>query len=516
MTLTASRRADNGWTRALVIVSVAALVRLLFATIIPIFPDEAYYWLWSRHLAPGYFDHPPVVALLIRLGGVLFAPLSLDASALAVRLGPILAGWIAAVATVGAANRLGGSAAAVRASIIISVMPLAAAGLVLATPDAGVLAATAVALYCLVRALQCEVGSTDSLGWWVATGIALGVAFASKYTSIFLPLAVVIAVLIRGDLRVRLRESGPYVACVIAALVFLPVLLWNARYDWISFVFQLRHGLSAPQGSALVAAWKHEGDFFGGQAALASPILFIMMGLVVARSLRANAASISFVLGVVALISFGFFIYSGVRQRVEPNWPAPAYIPAIVLLSTATLSPRNEKWLRGGVWLAAVMSGLIYVQALIPILPLKPAKDPIARAFGWRELATATDSTANVARAETNRRTWLGGDRYQEASELAFHVRGHPTTFATNLAGRVNQFDLWPGFPLQATTGDNLILVVDDTDEPHGAVRALQPFFTDVRKGALVTLKRGTGEIGTRRIWELRGYRGGWPSPPAR
>jgi len=514
VSLAASRRAHDGWTRALLIVSIAAAVRLLFATSIPVFPDEAYYWLWSRNLAAGYFDHPPVVALLIRLGGVLLAPIGLGATGLAVRLGPILAGWIAGIATAGMANRLGGSEAAVRASFIMAVMPLAAAGLVLATPDAGVLAATAVTLYCLVRTLESDVGSRESLRWWIATGLALGLAFTSKYTSIFLPIAVLIAVVVRGDLRVRLREAGPYVACALAALVFLPVLLWNARHGWISFVFQIHHGLSAPQGSALVAAWKHEGDFFGGQAALVSPILFVMMGIVVVRSFRATAPTACFALGVVALVSFGFFVYSGVRQRVEANWPAPAYIPAIVLLSIASWTPRGEKWLRSGIGLGAVMSFLIYVQALIPILPLKPARDPIARAFGWTDLAAAVDSTAAVVRAETNRRTWLGGDRYQEASELAFHSRGHPTTFSTNLSGRVNQFELWAGFPLRATGGDNLIMVVDDSDQPHAAVAALQPYFDEVRRGALVTLRRGRGEIATRRIWELREYHGGWPKRP--
>jgi 4-amino-4-deoxy-L-arabinose transferase-like glycosyltransferase len=516
VSLAAQRRADDGWTRAFLIASIAAAVRLLFATIIPVFPDEAYYWLWSRNLAPAYFDHPPVVALLIRIGGILFLPLGLDATGLAIRLGPIVAGWIASIATAAIANRLGGSSAAIRASIVMSVMPLASAGLVLATPDAGVLASTAVALYCLVRAFETEVGSRESLRWWMATGIVLGVAFASKYTSIFLPLAIVIAVLVRGDLRGRLREPGPYVACLIAALVFLPVLLWNAQHDWISFVFQLRHGLAAPRGSAFVAAWKHEGDFFGGQAALVSPILFIMMGIVVARGFRATAPSVCFALSVVAVVTFGFFIYSGVRQRVEANWPAPAYIPAIVLLSIASWTPRGEKWLRGGVGLAAAMSFLIYVQALIPVLPLKPAKDPIARAFGWSELATAADSTAKVVRAATNRRTWLAGDRYQEASELALHIPGHPTTFATNLAGRVNQFDLWPWFPLRATAGDNLILVVDDTEQLHAAVAALQPYFDEARPGARVTLRRGHGAIGARRIWELHGYHGGWPTRPSR
>ena len=106
------------------------------------------------------------------------------------------------------------------------------------------------------------VGSSGSLRWWIATGVALGVAFSSKYTSILLPVAVVVAVVVRRELRARLREPGPYVACVVAALVFIPVLVWNANHGWISFVFQLRHGLSAPQGSALVGGVEARRRFF--------------------------------------------------------------------------------------------------------------------------------------------------------------------------------------------------------------------------------------------------------------
>jgi len=60
---------DTRWSRALYIVTIAAIIRLVFAALIPIFPDEAYYWDWSRHLAAGYFDHPPMIALLIRMSG---------------------------------------------------------------------------------------------------------------------------------------------------------------------------------------------------------------------------------------------------------------------------------------------------------------------------------------------------------------------------------------------------------------------------------------------------------------
>lgn len=491
-------------TRALGVVTGAAVVRLMFAALLPVFPDEAYYWEWSRRLAAGYFDHPPVVALLIRFGTTLFG-----STAVGIRFGSILAGWIASIATVAAARRLADEKAALRAAVLISVLPLAAAGLVLATPDSALLAATAVTLYCVVRALET---TSATPRWWTAAGVALGAAFLSKYTAVLLPLGVLVAFASRASLRERLRGPGPYVACTIAALMFLPVILWNAGHDWVSFAFQLKHGLGAPQGSALVAAWKHEGDLFGGQAGLVSPILFVLLGIVVWQALRRPDSDAERVLAMVAALTFLFFVYSAVRQRAEPNWPAPAYIPALVLLAVRRRAERDG-WLRAGVGLAAVLSVVIYVQGLVPILPLKPARDPIARAFGWSELARATDSTqAALARTSTSSRVWLAADRYQEAAELALLSRGNPTTFATNLAGRTNQYDLWPRFPDLARKGDALVLVVDESDTPHAAIVRLAPSFDSTARGALVVLRRGSGEIGRRRVWTLFGWRGTWPA----
>ncbi len=505
------------WRRALAVVAVATVLRLLFAALIPVFPDETYYWEWSRHLQGGYFDHPPGIALLIRAGTLLLAPFGAGDASLAVRIGANLCGTVAALGIIGTARRLAGNGAALRAAIVISVLPLAAAGLILATPDAPVLAATAVGLYGVVRALECTPGSRDSLAWWSFTGVVLGLAFCSKYTSIFLPVAVVLAIVVRPELRARLREPGPYVACVIATLIFLPVLLWNARHDWVSFVFQLRHGLSAPQGSALVAAWKHEGDFFGGQAGLASPILFIMLAMATGRALSRRAQPVHFLLGVVATLSFGFFVYSALRQRVEPNWPAPAYIPAIVLLSVLPWSRPGERWLKAGIVFAAVMSALIYVQGVVPVLPIAPPKDPIARAFGWDAVTQASNNAARRANAETHHTTWQGGDRYQEASEIAFHSSNHPETIAANASGRTNQYDLWPRFPDRAAQGDNLVLLLDESDGPHEAIVALAPYFAEATRDSLVVLRRGSGVIGQRRVWVLRDWRGGWiPNPLAR
>lgn len=508
---------DVQWSRALWVVTAAALVRVAFAIVIPVFPDEAYYWEWSRHLAPGYFDHPPMVALLIRAGGALLAPVGAGATPIGVRLGVLIVGWLAAVATIATARRIAGDGAALRAAIVLSVLPLAAAGLVLATPDVPVLAASAATLYCLVRAFESPVRSADSLRWWSLGGVALGLAFLSKYTSIFIPVAVLLAILSRRDLRPRLREPGPYVAAAIATILFLPVLAWNARHGWISFVFQLHHGLAAPSGSALAAAWHHEGDLFGGQAGLASPILFVLFGIAAWRGLtRAATTGGRYMLAMVTVFTFAFFIYSAIKQRVEPNWPSGAYIPAVILLATMPLSAKAERWLTAGVVIGGAMSLLIYAQAIAPILPVPAPKDPIARAYGWDYAAQRADSAARVAFTAARAHTWLGGDRYQEAAELSLHDPAHPTTFATNLSGRVNQYDLWPRFPDLARSGDNLVLLLDDTEGPHAVVRTLTPYFGAVVRGELVELRRGAGRVATRRLWTLFGWRGGWPSAARR
>lgn len=500
-------------SRALTIITAATLVRLVFAAVVPAFPDETYYWDWSRRLAAGYFDHPPAIAWLIRAGSSVLAPFGAAATPLGVRLGAVTAGRIAVLATAGAARRLGGEAGAVRAAIVMTVLPLATAGLMLATPDAPLLAAIAVSLYCVIRVLETRVGSYESLRWWVITGIAVGVAFWSKYTSVFVPIAVAAAVFARAGLRVRLREPGPYVACVVAAMVFLPVLVWNARHDWISFTYQLSHGLEAGSAgrSALAAAWRNEGSFFGGQAALASPILFIMLGLAVARSLGRGAPGVRFVLATVSLVSFAVFVFSATRRRVEPNWPGPAYIPAVILLVTMRWSPAIRRWFTRGVVLAGAMSLLIYAQVAAPILPIAPTKDPVARANGWNEAGRRAGDFAKAVSIETRTTSWLAGDRYQEASELAFHASGNPTTFSTNIAGRPNHYDLWPRFFEVARRGDNLIMLVDD-GASDGSVRALSPWFSEVRQGRLIELRRGAAVIGTRRLWALVGWKGGWPS----
>ncbi len=503
-----TRRRANEWHLALAILVGAALVRLAFATLIPLFPDETYYWAWSRHLAAGYFDHPWGIAALIRGGTWLAALVGVGLSPVSVRLLVVVAGFLASLFGAGIARRLGGDRAALVTAVLFAAMPLAASGLVLATPDVPLLATTAAALYCVIRALEHPPGSRPSFGWWVAAGLALGLAFSSKYTSILLPVGVTIAVATRRGLRARLREAGPYAACLAAIVVFAPVLIWNAHHQWISFTFQLRHGLGGPKGSPLT----RELNLMGGQAGLATPIVLVMLAMAVWRAFRRPISDRHYLLAVVTLACVGLFVLSALRHPVEANWPALAYIPAVPLLALVDWGPTGRRWLWGGVGLAAVVSIVVYVQAVVPFLPLPAPRDPIARSAGWGQLA---DSVAAARRSLSSDsvHVWVGGDRYQDASELAFHLPAHPETFSTNLSGRPNEYDLWPGFPRVAHVGDDLVLVLDEVPWPHHTAVVLRSHFRAETKGSLVPLTRSDGSVAAyRRIWILRGWKGTWPA----
>jgi 4-amino-4-deoxy-L-arabinose transferase-like glycosyltransferase len=327
-----------------------------------------------------------------------------------------------------------------------------------------------------------------------------------------MPVGVVIAVLSRASLRVRLREPGPYVACVVATLVFLPVLKWNAAHHWVSFGFQIHHGLAPAAHRDVLAPLKRLGDLIGGQAGLVSPILFVLLALATARGLRRSASDESFVLAMIAAFAFLFFCYSATRQRVEANWPAPAYIAAIPLLAALDHSTVLAKWLRGGLALAGALSILIYLHAAFSILPIPPRKDPVARSAGWRDLAATAEKA--VQRAETgSARTWVGADRYQDAAELAFHLPNNPTTFSLNLGGRSNQYVFWPGFAESARLGDDLVVVLDESIGTHPVVVELTPYFRSFVRDSLVDLRTRHGLVSQRRLWVMHEWTGGWPAP---
>lgn len=508
---TESSATTSPWTRALQVLALGTAVRLVMAAIVPLTNDEAYYWEWSRRLSAGYFDHPPAIAWLVALGGD---------SPLGVRLGAVLAGALAGLALLSTARRLGGETAALWASLIFACIPLAAAGYVLATPDAPLFCALAWTIHAVVEALHAPLKSPASLRWWAVAGVAIGVAMLSKYTAVLVPAAIAVSCLLYAPLRARFREPGPYVAVAVASLVLAPNLYWNATHEWTSFAFQLGHGLGAPKKTGVLAALNRELNLVGGQAGLTSPILFVLLVGALWRGLRRTDDAVHRLLATVSLFVLCFFAYSATRKNVEANWPAAAWLPGMLLLSVEASRGAWLAWLRRGLWLGVVLVAVVYLDAatlLAPRLGLRPGRDPVSQAFGWESVGTGVRSAVATARQVRRgegvpRAVWVAGDRYQDAAQLAWALRRDSVpVFASNLGGRPNQYDLWPAFRQRAVEGDALVMVLDESDSEPAPIAALAPYFTRIDQGPPVARTAHGLLLGRQRAWILRDWRGGWP-----
>ena len=493
------------WNHALAILAVAAVLRLVLAAVVPLFPDEAYYWEWSRRLAGGYFDHPPMIAWLIAGGTAL-----LGDTPLGVRTLPILVGSSGGLALALATCRLAGPVAARYTALAFLVLPLAAAGLVLATPDAPLLAAICWTLYFVVRALDEAPGSRASTHWWALGGAAIGVAMTSKFTGVFVPIALLLAFALHAPLRARFREPGPWIAVVIASLVMVPVLLWNSQHDWIAFRFQLGHGLGIKAKETLL---HRQLNLLGSQVGLVTPILFVLIVGSIWKALRAPRHEARFALAVVSTSWALFFVYSATRRNVEANWPAIAWIPALVLLGAAREGARTA-WERRALWLAGTLSAVLLLHAAFRILPLPSRRDQLSQAHGWQGLAASFDSAYRANAPAAGRTLHVAANRYQDAAMLTFHSHGKHDLTALNIGGRRNQYDLWTRFTDTARPGDDLLLSLEipRVGGMPAPISRLMMHFSTIKPGPVIPLLRDGETVATRQLWTLTGWDGGFPA----
>jgi 4-amino-4-deoxy-L-arabinose transferase-like glycosyltransferase len=510
----ASNPADDArlWRLALLVVLGAAAFRLLLSVLVPLFPDETYYWEWSRRPAASYFDHPPGIAWLIGLGTSILG----DTRA-GIRLGPALAALVGSLALLFTARRIAGGRAALVTAAVLACMPLATAGLVVATPDAPLLAAFAIGLWAVVRAVEREPGSMSEIAWWCVAGLAVGAAMISKYTAVLLPAGVALGFALDPRLRRRLLSFGPWIGVGLGVAAFSPVIMWNARLGWPSFAFQARHGLEAKGVepgvlSILFNALKNEAELLGGQLGLVSPILFLLIALAVllalGEALAGRGDERRSVLAGVAITAFGVFALSALKRNVEANWPAPAYVAGVVVLATVSWTAVSRRWLRWGLALGGLIIGVIWLQAIVQVVPIDPYDDPIGDAHGWDTVAAATDEAADELRASGCPQVWVASNRYQETSELAFHLAGQPDVFSLNLWSRTNQYDLWPRFTERAEPGDCLLFVAPDGGSEALVAERIAPAFGSVEDLGMVERKRGSTGVGRTRIHALSDWTG--------
>lgn len=406
--------------RYLLAILALSLLRLAAAALLPLSADEAYYWLWSRHLAAGYFDHPPAIAFVIRFGTLLFGD-----TPFGVRFGAFVLSLIASYfvwrsAQIFFSDAVSGARACLffNLTLMISVETLAA------TPDAPAVATAAAFLFTLAKLLQNEDGR-----WWLAAGVAAGLSLLSKYTGLFLGAGVLAWLVFSQRARRWLLTVWPYIGGLLALLIFLPNLSWNASHNWITFVFQLS------RVTAGHLTFRFLFEFLGAQIVLATPFIFALAALGLAFSSRDRDGA-TFLLAALVFPSAVYFLVHSLHDRIQGNWPCFLY-PALAVAAAEAWA--RDDWVgwttpvwrvsrRLAVPVAAALVLAGFAQALLGIVPLGRA-DPLARL-----LAVGIEPVAeNVERlAADDHAAAIVTTDYASTAWLSFYLPSHPKIVQLN------------------------------------------------------------------------------------
>lgn len=456
----------SGWGWALLALTA---LRLLAAALVPLSPDEAYYWVWSRVPQAGYLDHPPMVALWVRAGTAL-----LGETPLGIRLlGPLsVAAGSVLLAHAGRDLFPGRPEAGVWAAALLNATLLLGVGAVLITPDTPLIFFWVATLWVLARLHRSSLGGADSRSapmalsgpkhcfgreartrsgdgrWWLAVGAFAGCALLSKYTAVLLGVGIALWLILSKPARVWLWRWQVWASGALAALVSAPVVAWNAAHGWASFVKQGGRAGAAGGGGGDALRWL--GELVGGQIGLATPIVFALCVAGAGAALLAwwrRGDSAAALLAALVLPGAALFLWQATGSRVQGNWPAILY-PAAALAAAGLLGGWWRRWRGPALALGAALTAVVYVQAMAAPVPLPRRNDPtLARLGGWEEFAAGVEAARRAAGA-----AFVAAEEYGLAAELAFRLPAGVPVVAMDPA-RWRLFDLPAPEPASGVTG---------------------------------------------------------------
>lgn len=346
------------------VILISTIARLFFAASFDYGVDEAYAVAVSRSFQWSFFDHPPITFWTAGLIDWLWGG---HAPHWLVRLPFILAfsGTLTLIYLIG--KRLFSAASGLWGVIFLSIAPFffASAGSWI-VPDGPVDLFLAASALVLIRILYDDLAPEDVTRNWITLGILFGLACLSKYHAFLFAFGAVIF-LIATPHRRLLARPAPWIAGLIALLIFSPVIYWNATHGWISIAFQSGRS-NAGHGFYPV----HLLQMIGGEAAYLLPWTLVLATIALIRAMLPRAprltgdkacekAFLLASLGLPAILLFTLLPLVG--SRGLPHWPMPGWLFVFPILGAwmADLTTRGFRW---PVHLARISAALIAVLVL--------------------------------------------------------------------------------------------------------------------------------------------------------
>lgn len=382
---------------------IVGFIQLLFTEVQD---DEAYYWVYAKFLDWGYFDHPPMTALVIKLGTLVFS------GVIGLRIVPLLLSTLTLFITekiVEPTNKK------LFYAICLSIAVLQITGF-WAVPDVPLIFFTALFFLCYKNFLRAA-----SLKNIFLLGLTAACLMYSKYHGALVILFTLFS-------NVSLFKRWPtYAAGILALLIFMPHLWWQYSHDWVSVKFQLferndnRWQLS------------YTTDYILGQLLIAGPFAGIILWWATFR--HDSTSAFQRALKLTAIGFFVFFLLSSARGRVEPNWTAPCLIPLIVLGYAFVEKRMNwRKWIYRLFIASMILTTAFRFVMFFDLIHVEGVQDRFHAWDGWQY---------TIQKKTANHPYMVFSNSYQRASKYWFYT-GQMTYSLNQHFDRRNNYNIWP------------------------------------------------------------------------
>lgn len=463
--------------------------------LIPVLPEEAYHWNFGRHLDWGYYDHPPVIAWSIAAGRLVFGD-----NAFGIRSVTLLYSLGTSLLVARMAKRFYGDAAAVWAVILFTFMPIALPVAAAGFPDSPLLFFWALTMSLAWSAID----GTDGRRW-LAAGAALGAAMMSKYTAIMLVPGVFLYLATSKEHRRWLATPWPYLAGVVALAVFTPVIYWNWKHDWASFLYQSKGRIDEGSGTS-----GEPFQFLRNQLLAVFALTFPLMGVTAVRLVRTTRPEERFFRSCFLPIFLLFWIVSFSRPA-HILWPLPGYLGiAIVMAGVAAEGTGKIARIYGRARNGLVALSLaVLIGAGIHLTWFLPWLSPLQGPYGWKEVAAKAKEIRSTLPASA---FYLGmGRKYTCTSQLAYQLNLPYEVHGDNLVGaKALQYTYWADPP--ALAGRDAVVVIESRSRARRYEPIVRDHFETLEKVGEVIVPVGRSPVYpaeplTFLLYRARGYR---------
>lgn len=387
---------DEKWvaTAVIAVISGALLFRIYGAYILGLGVDESYAIAVSRVPTLSFFDHPPLGFMLARWSADLLG----TETALWVRLPYLILYTGSSLLLCRLTCRLFTPEAGFWAVAWFSVAPffLISAGSWV-VPDGPLIFFLLLAAN-LMLPLILEDRPSFALLRWIAVGAAFGLATLSKYLAFPVGAGALIFLLANRNGRRWLFHPGPYVAALVALLLFSPVIIWNAEHGWQSFAFQGGRAV-ADRGATFASGASNVGRMILGQAIYLLPGVFLLSIWLLWRVMQTRMQTLE-ARFCAALALPSILLFNGLAPLAKnflPHWPMAGFVFVFPLIGDwmAQLKGRYRKWARQNLIAAGTIVGLIVLIGAPQfsngfltraIVKTPPSWDDTTRAMDWFDL----------------------------------------------------------------------------------------------------------------------------------